>query len=134
MPGARSSVWTVVAVSVVAYAACDLVHEALGHGVACLFIHSVRPISISSVALQMDGVSRAVAASGTVANLLVGLGVLIALRFAHRFTAGTFFAWLLAATDLMNATGYLVFSGITNIGDWAVVIRNGSPLWAWRLR
>jgi len=133
MPAARSSIPTIAAVSIVAYAACDLIHEALGHGVACLFVRSVKPVSISSVALQTDGVSRAVAASGTVANIVVGLTALAALRIAHRFTAGTFFAWLLAATNLMNATGYLVLSGATNTGDWGVVIRNASPLWAWRI-
>ena len=132
-PNARSSISTVVAVTMVAYATCDLVHEALGHGVACLFVRGVEPVSISTVALQTHGISKIVAASGSVANIAVGLAALGALRFARRFTAGTYFLWLLAATNLMNGTGYLFLSGLTNSGDWAVVIRNWSPAWVWRM-
>jgi hypothetical protein len=130
---ARSGISTVVAVAIVAYAVCDLVHEALGHGVACLFVSSVKPVSISTVALQTQGISRVVAASGSVANIVVGLVALAVLRFARRFTAGIYFVWLLAVTNLMNGTGYLFLSGLTNSGDWAVVIRDWSPAWAWRI-
>jgi hypothetical protein len=130
---ARANIFTVVAVAVVAYAACDLIHELLGHGTACFFIRSVKPISVSTVALQTKGVSRIVAASGSVANILVGVTVLALLRLTHRFTPAAYFAWLLAATNLMNGTGYLLFSGLTTVGDWSVVIRNWSPHWLWRL-
>src|SRR5204863_87267 len=34
--------------------------------------------------------------------------------------------------NLLNGTGYLLFSSILNIGDWAVVIEGGRPHWLWR--
>jgi hypothetical protein len=40
---------------------------------------------------------------------------------------------LLVAVNLLQAFGYLLFSGIGGIGDWAVVIRGLEPAPAWRL-
>jgi hypothetical protein len=41
------------------------------------------------------------------------------------------FLWLLASVSLLQATGYLLFSGVGNIGDWAVVTADlpGGALW-----
>jgi hypothetical protein len=48
---ARTSLWTVIGVAIVAYASCDMVHEVLGHGLACA-LTGVRMVSLSTVALQ----------------------------------------------------------------------------------
>jgi hypothetical protein len=33
--------------------------------------------------------------------------------------------------NLMTATGYFLFSGVANIGDWVDVVRGLRPAWAW---
>ena len=44
-----------------------------------------------------------------------------------------FFAWLVLAVNLLQAFGYLLFSGIGGIGDWAVVVHGFEPAALWRL-
>ena len=44
-----------------------------------------------------------------------------------------FFLWLFATINLMAATGYFLYSGVADIGDWSVVIRGWSPVWFWRV-
>jgi hypothetical protein len=128
---ARSNLWTVIAVAVVAYATCDMTHEVLGHGVACL-LTGIRPVSLSTVALQTSESSRVVAAAGSIANAVVGMFALVALRRGAPWDPTRFFLWLFAATNLLNGTGYLLFSGVLGIGDWAVVIARLEPHVIWR--
>ncbi len=61
-PASRANLWMVVAIAIVAYAADDMAHEVLGHGLACAPT-GVRPHSLSSVALQ-TGTSSRLAFSG----------------------------------------------------------------------
>jgi hypothetical protein len=124
---------TVVAVTVCAYAACDLIHEVAGHGTAALLSPTVEALSLSTVALQTTEQSRFVAAAGSIANAIAGITALLLARRLSRFDATHYFLLLLGAVNLLNATGYLLFSAILGIGDWAVVIGGMSPQSAWRV-
>jgi len=128
----RLSLLTVCSVAVVAYASCDMIHEAMGHGVACAIIPGVRALSISTVATQTSSESRAVAAAGSIANAIAGVLCFALYRRRKGFDATRFFLWLLATINLMNGTGYLFFSGLLDYGDWAVVIAGLRPHWMWR--
>ncbi|HYQ96059.1 MAG TPA: hypothetical protein VER38_03525 [Candidatus Eisenbacteria bacterium] len=128
----HSSLATVTSVAVVAYAACDMIHEALGHGLACALIPGVRALSISTVALQTSTESRLVAAAGSIANALAGILLLALSRRRKRFDSMGYFLWLLATLNLFNGTGYLLFSGLLDVGDWAAVIAGLKPYGAWR--
>jgi len=129
----RSHLPTIIAVAICAYAACDMIHEVLGHGTAALFSPTVSALSLTTVALQTSSSSRAVAAAGTIANLIVGLVALGLARRRSRLDATRFFLLLLGAVNLMNATAYLMFSAILGGGDWAVVIAGLRPEWLWRV-
>jgi len=129
--GVRSNLWTVIAVAIVAYAGCDMAHEVLGHGVACLLV-GVRPLSLSTVALQTGTSSRLVAAAGSIANVVFGMLAMWLFRRGRSFGAGRYFLWLFGSINLLNGTGYLLFSGLLDIGDWAVVISGHHPHWVWR--
>ena len=120
-----------IAIALVAYAACDMVHEVLGHGVACA-LTGVRALSLSTVALQTDSGNRFVAAAGSIANVAAGLLALTLFRRGKTFGAARYFLWLFAAINLLNGTGYLLFSGALDFGDWAVVIAGLEPHWVWR--
>jgi hypothetical protein len=127
----RANLWTVIGIAMVAYAACDMVHEVAGHGLACA-LTGVRALSLSTVALQTGSSSRLVAAAGSIANVVVGVLALIAFRRGPRSGATRYFLWLFASLNLLNGTGYLLFSGLLDVGDWAVVIAGFEPHWAWR--
>jgi hypothetical protein len=128
----RSNLWTIAAVAVIAYAACDMTHEVLGHGVACWLL-GVRALGLSTVGLQTETSNRLVAAAGTFANLIVGHLVMLWVRRARGFGPLHYFGWLFAVINLLNGTGYLMFSGILDFGDWAVVIAPFTPHAAWRV-
>ena len=130
---------TVVAVGVVVYALANLLHEGLGHGGACLVV-DCKPTFLSS--LNFDGNTvglsmaalRLIGAGGTLVNIAVGIAALAALPHIRTAPAQLrYFVWLGAIVNLFQGTGYLLFSGVAGIGDWASVIEGLSPTWAWRV-
>jgi hypothetical protein len=129
---ARSSLPTVVAIAITAYAACDLVHEVAGHGLAALLIPGVRVLSLSTVALQTTGDSRTVAACGTIANIVAGLVATGVFRRASRFSNATYFCWLFGSLNLLDGCGYPLYSAVLGSGDWEAVVRGWEPAWLWR--
>jgi hypothetical protein len=126
---------TVMSIAIVAYALSNVAHEALGHGGVCLLVHC-SPHFVSSMAFDGDttqisaGANRWVAAGGTIANLIVATVAFVSWR-RTRSASGWFFLWLLLTISLLQATGYLLFSGLGNVGDWAVVVSGlpGSIAW-----
>ena len=126
----RLNALTLAAIGAVACIAADMVHEAVGHGIASWVVAD--PIlSLSTVALQTSDPSRIVSAAGTSANLIAGALSLLLLRRRRRLTSSAYFLWVFGAFNLFNV-GYLVASACTNSGDWAAVISGLSPLWLWR--
>lgn len=134
--GIHKPTW--IAMAVVAYALANLGHEGLGHGGACLLLHG-KPQILTSLHFGWDetsmgpGARRIVAAGGTLVNLALGSTALLALRTWRGGSHGRHFLWLFMAINLFQATGYWMFSGLANIGDWAVVMSGWHPAWAWHL-
>jgi hypothetical protein len=128
---------TVVAIAVVAYALANIAHEGIGHGGTCLLAGG-KPVALSSVSFECDeaalteGGRRLVAAGGTLVNLLLGGLALVGLEARRSGAHGRWFLWLFATVNLFQGAGYFLFSGIGNIGDWAVVIMGLHPALAWR--
>jgi hypothetical protein len=130
---AASSRLTIVAIAVTAYALTDLVHEVVGHGVAALLVPGVRVVSLSTVALQTTGDSRKVAAAGSIANLLVGAAALALFHRRNSFAAADYFCWLFGSLNLLNGSGYPLYSAVLGSGDWEVVVRGLQPAPIWRI-
>ena len=136
---ARNDWVTIAAVAALTYSFVSVVHEGLGHGGACLIVGGI-PRELSSMDFDCDlhglgaVAEKTVAAGGTIANLIFGLGA-IALYRRIPVTSSPlwrFSVWLFAAVNLMTGTGYFLFSGVGGIGDWAVVIEGLEPRWFWR--
>jgi len=135
----RNDLLTVSIVAALTYALGSIVHEGIGHGGACLIVGGI-PRELSSMDFDCDVhglgavAEKIVAAGGTIANLVFGLGALALYRKAPRASSQLwrFSVWLFAAVNLMAGTGYFLFSGVGGIGDWAVVIDGLEPSWLWR--
>ena len=123
---------TVCAISLLSAMLANVLHEGLGHGALAL-ITGTQSGLLTTVAWSSAFDSRLVAAGGTLANLAAGIVFWIALRSAKRASVHLrFFLLTSAAFNLLAGTGYFFFSGVTNFGDWAVVIADLYPYWLWR--
>ncbi len=124
---------TVISVAALAYILQDILHEGLGHTVTA-WLSGAHRMTLSTVALQSDIETRWISASGTLVNLLAAAILWLFLLRADRYRPVMRYFLLLAfAGDLFTGTGYFFFSGITNFGDWAAVIRGLQPHWMWQL-
>src|SRR5262245_14773642 len=129
--GARDPA-TIIAISIVAFAIANLLHEGAGHGGACVLTGGNAKV-LSSVHFECSQDSRVIAAGGTLVNFMAGLLCWLALRFVkHAPEHLRYFLWLLMTINLLQAAGYFLFSGLGNFGDWAYVIHGLSPAWLWR--
>ena len=124
---------TVVAISALACVLQDVLHEGLGHGVTA-WLSGAHRLAISTVALQSDIATRWISANGTLVNLLFGaIFWLLLLRPQRYRPAMRYFLVLAMAGNLFTGTGYFLFSGVFNFGDWAAVIQGAEPHWMWQL-
>ena len=124
---------TLVALGIVAFVVADVAHEALGHGLAVLAL-GAKPVLLTTSFFRSSGsASRWIPAAGGIANLVVGLLSVVALRFLRTaWPSVRCFFVLLAAFNLLFAAAYPAYSGIALFGDWAAVISGLSPAWVWR--
>ena len=134
---------TLIAISALAYITAAGLHEHLGHTLACILLGS-HPTEIGAFYVNCDytGMSdlsiRLVALAGPLVSLLLGLvSFSILRRRPPRSYAVYYFVWLLGSIALMAATGYLLFSGITGIGDFGTsrdgLIYQAAPELLWRI-
>lgn len=129
---ANDDALTVCAISLVAGILANVVHEGLGHAATALLTGTQSGV-LTTVAWSSDFDSRLVAAGGTLANLAAALVFWIALRRATTASVRLrFFLLISLAFNLFAGTGYFFFSGVTNFGDWAVVIDGLHAHWMWR--
>jgi hypothetical protein len=123
---------TVAAIAALACILQDVLHEGLGHGVTA-WLSGAHAITMSTVALQSDIDTRLISANGTLVNLLFAAIFWLLLRRAERYRpSARYFLVLALMGNLFTATGYFLFSGVMNFGDWAAVIRGLQPHWAWQ--
>jgi hypothetical protein len=72
--------------------------------------------------------ARFVAAGGTIATLFGGMLAFLLYAIVPGPRVLRYSLWLFAAANLMQGTGYFLFSGISGIGDWADVIEGWQPV------
>lgn len=123
---------TVIFISLLAYVLDDVLHEGLGHGVTA-WLSGAHHLTLSTVALSTDIDTRWISANGTLANLLFGAIFWLLLRKSEGYKPATrYFLVLAMAGNFFTGTGYFLYSGVTNFGDWAAVIRGLEPHWLWQ--
>ena len=124
---------TLIAISALACILQDVLHEGLGHGVTA-WLSGAHRVTLSTVALDSDIDTRWISANGTLVNLLFAAIFWLVLLRPQRYRPATrYFLVLALAGNLFTGTGYFLFSGVFNFGDWAAVIRGFEPHWIWQL-
>ena len=122
-----------IAISALACILQDILHEGLGHGVTA-WLSGAQRVTMSTVALDSDIDTRWISANGTLVNLLFAAIFWLLLLRPQRYRPATrYFLVLALAGNLFTGTGYFLFSGVINFGDWAEVIRGFEPHWMWQL-
>ena len=130
---ATSDTVTIASIGVIAYILGNMLHEGLGHAGACI-VKSGKAISISAVAMDCSADNRLVIAGGTVMNVVAAAAFFFLGRIAGRNSAALrYFLWLSMTINMMEAAGYLLFSGVGGIGDWFMFIQGFTPQWARRV-
>jgi hypothetical protein len=128
----RDDTSTIVAAGALACILQDVLHEGLGHGLTA-WLSGAHRLTLSTVALQSDIDTPLISAAGTLVNLLFAAVFWVLLRAPQRYRpVARYFLVLSLMGNLFTATGYFLFSGVMNFGDWAAVIRGLEPHWAWQ--
>ena len=134
---------TLIAISALAYIIAVALHEHLGHTTACILLGG-HPAEMGAfyVNCNYTGMSslnvRLVALAGPLISLVIGLVsfLIILPRISSRAHAAYYFVWLLGSLGLMGSTGYLLFSGVSGVGDFGTasdgVFYQATPEWLWR--
>lgn len=133
---------TMITISVLAYVVTTALHEYLGHAVVCVVLGGgLTEINAFYINCQYRNISdfsiRFIAIAGPLASFLTGLISFILLNRLKKLSSNAiYFLWLLGTISLLTATGYLIFSGITGLGDFGFT-RDGAlfaltPIWLWR--
>lgn len=130
---------TIVAIAIVVYAFSSVLHEGVGHGLACVFIHGT-PVTISSDNFVCHAVPNVpwnlqiLTAAGTVVNILFGFGGWVLLRkFKNISVQSSYFLWLFTIVNLLQAGGYLLFSPLAGFGDWTLFVSNLNYQLVWKV-
>jgi hypothetical protein len=123
---------TLVSVALPAFALESVVHEVLGHTLVA-YATGLHVLLITSTVLQFRDGTRLAAGAGPAANLLFGALALLLLRRFPTFSSVRLCVWLFAFANLFLGTGYILYSGVLNRGDSAIVIAGLKPAWLYRL-
>ena len=124
---------TIVGIAIIAYIVATMLHEAVGHGGACILVGG-RAIEVTTVSMDCGADSRLVMAAGTGMNVLAGALFFVLGRMTSPASPRLkYFLWLSMTLNLFMAAGYFAFSGIGGFGDWALFIKGLGPEWAWRV-
>lgn len=122
-PQPRDDTTTVVALAILSGCGAVVAHEALGHGSACL-LSGGRITQLTSVYFACSRGNIWVPLGGPIGNLATGLLSWLALAslMPHARRARVFFV-LLMAFSFFWAAGYLLYSMVLGVGDYAIAIR-----------
>ena len=128
----RDDALTICAISIVAAVLSNVLHEGLGHGMTALLTGAKSGV-LTTVAWSSAFDSRLVEAGGTLVNVAAALLFwLILLGARNAPIAARHFLLISCAFNLFSGTGYFLFSGVTDFGDWAAVIAGLDSHWLWR--
>jgi len=121
---------TTLAIATLAYGAANVVHEGLGHGLACHLLGGEFAGFGTSFSVCQKAFSPAESAwfqaSGTLAAMAAGATAAFALHARPpRSPRVGYFAWLFAAITLIQGAAYVAIDSIVGLADWQFVRLGG---------
>ncbi len=123
------------AFGMLAYIASIMTHEALGHGGYCLVIggHNTMLTGWWETCRFPGAPQLGIKAAGPGLQFGAGLVAWAMLQLVSpRATHVRYLLWLYMVFDLLIASGYVAFSGLTGLGDAAELIVRLSPTAVWK--
>lgn len=131
----RDSAIMLAALGILAYAASMMTHEAVGHGVYCVAAggHNTM-LTVWEETCRFPGVPPlGIKAAGPGVQFGAGFASWVVLRLLFPNAAGLrYFFWLFMVFGLLVSSGYVAFSGVTNIGDAAEIVVGRHTFALWR--
>ena len=124
---------TSLAIATLAYAAANVVHECLGHGLACRLLGG----RVTGFGTSFSGCHNAFSvgedawfrAAGTLAAMTAGALMALRLRgWPPRSPHLRYFGWFFAALTLVQGAAYVVIDSLVGLADWAFVGARGGPV------
>jgi hypothetical protein len=97
-------------------------HEGLGHGVTA-WVRGDQVTDLTSNHLSDLVDDRLVDAAGTIVNLILAALCLWGYRLSGERANLRYFFWFFGGVNLLDGSGYFLFSGVFGVGDWAAIIR-----------
>ena len=127
---------TIIAIAALCSSLNVAFHEGI-HAFTCLLVGG-NLIEFSALHIHCTDVSilqsKLVSGSASIANLILGFICLaILIRTNENRPHLRYFLWLFMTMNWLLGTGYWMFSGFANIGDWATVIAGWEPHALWRI-
>ena len=134
----RVDAWTLLGLALLLLPLLTMAHELLGHALTCI-ASGHRPSELGAYYVECPGTGswsrRIVAMAGTGVDAVLATAAYLAWRNMKRPLL-RLVLWIVFTLKGMVAAGYLMFSGVTNLGDWGPDVGGGiGPLpwpWVWR--
>jgi hypothetical protein len=136
---------TLIAISIVAWASVNILHEIVGHAGASLLVGvPVNAVSTTTIYMVADwdqfvaerGLNpiRLIVAAGSIMNLVTGGLALLALQW-KRITSVTtrYFLWLFAAFSMIILVGNMITNSLLGIGDVSEFLSGLEPVAVWKV-
>ncbi len=126
---------TVFGIALLVFSVTVTLHEGV-HALVCIGLGG-ELVEFSAQHIDCNSTSafnkKIVSGSAAVVNVLIGLVLYLQLRNpGGRSSLTNFTMWLFMLANLTSGVGYLAFSGVMGVGDYAVVIEGWQPAWLWR--
>lgn len=128
----RDDLLTLLSVGALAYLTADVAHHLIGHGGACVALGGAVQ-SITSTRAFCTVTGAAVDVAGPLANLVLGLASLAALRLAGTGPLARLVLIQTAGFNLFWFAAQLVFSAAARTDDWNELLRVSQPPVLWRV-
>jgi hypothetical protein len=128
----RDEPLTLASIGVIAACLSSVAHEAIGHGGTCIAVGG-RVTLLTSVYFRCIGGGPVTDAAGPLGNLALAAMCWMLLQGKWPATLRLLLVMLLAFNGFW-ASGYLVYSGILDTGDWAFAARDSLPAGTWQWR
>jgi hypothetical protein len=129
---------TVCSIAVLAYVIANVAHEGAGHALGFYLAGGKSGMLTTTRLIEWialpDPQWRIFDLGGPAGNLACAFSAWLVQRLVRRRPVQLrFFLWLVMVFSLFWSFGYMIFSGITGIGDWMALFRNTPFLWPGRV-